>query len=285
MNPNKPMHEDVSPDQLYRLKSIFDKKGWQQVVYGFSVFDNFVDMLRPLSNEQRDLVLLLTEDFTVVGLNDYVAKLYILVNEFITMYPFKNKTVCFCPLLSPEDFDRTDKSSTMLNRILIYQLLPGLIEQNKQFCFKHVDTPESSAIKSFVRKDYCFVLIDDFIGTGGTAIDTIQYLSDTSGVSKDKVAILALGGMNDGVSFLRNEGVYVKVNMLFQKGLTLKGNAMYIKIMQDIESSIGVEPKYEFGYGHSEALVKFDRTPNNTFPIFWLANKNYRYIPPFVRSI
>lgn len=34
-----------------------------------------------------------------------------------------------------------------------------------------------------------------------------------------------------------------------------------------------VNEEFQFGYDHSEALVKMIRTPNNTFPVYWLQKR------------
>ena len=49
--------------------------------------------------------------------------------------------------------------------------------------------------------------------------------------------------------------------------------------MKNIEEAIQVSDDYKFGYKGSEALVKMIRTPNNTFPIYWLRNKKNKFAP------
>lgn len=55
-------------------------------------------------------------------------------------------------------------------------------------------------------------------------------------------------------------------------------------IMLEIEKKL--KPgKYQFGYEKSEALVTMTRTPNNTFPVFWMnyEHKGSKFSPPFPR--
>ena len=56
----------------------------------------------------------------------------------------------------------------------------------------------------------------------------------------------------------------------------------FCKLMKEIETRIKVRENCEFGYSHSEGLVKMMRTPNNTFPIYWMKNKKNK-APPFPR--
>lgn len=56
----------------------------------------------------------------------------------------------------------------------------------------------------------------------------------------------------------------------------------YQAVMESIEDYIRVKEEYRMGYAQSEALVRMFRTPNNTFPIYWLKN-NKNPCPPFPR--
>ena len=68
-----------------------------------------------------------------------------------------------------------------------------------------------------------------------------------------------------------------------RKGITgTEHEHEWTQIMLNIEKRIKVKPEYAFGYAHSEALVKMSRTPNNTFPIYWLKTKT-NPCPPFLR--
>ena len=43
--------------------------------------------------------------------------------------------------------------------------------------------------------------------------------------------------------------------------------------MKEIEKLIPGDKFFSFGYNKSEALVTLNRTPDNTFPIFWRNHK------------
>jgi hypothetical protein len=55
--------------------------------------------------------------------------------------------------------------------------------------------------------------------------------------------------------------------------------------MSEIEEMLAISSKFKFGYKKSEALISLDRTPNNTFPLFWCKKKRdgESWCAPFYR--
>ena len=76
--------------------------------------------------------------------------------------------------------------------------------------------------------------------------------------------------------------------MLRGKGIsdkyTLTQKTRALSLMESIEDWLNVADDYRFGFGRSEALVSMLRTPNNTFPVYWLDKKSLDYKSPFPRS-
>lgn len=67
-----------------------------------------------------------------------------------------------------------------------------------------------------------------------------------------------------------------------QKGITGRtdGNEKnFREVMEMIENRIKVRGDFKFGYAGSEALIRMARTPNNTFPVYWLKNKKNPHAP------
>ena len=54
---------------------------------------------------------------------------------------------------------------------------------------------------------------------------------------------------------------------------------LYSVASRDINKANDFKEKYHFGYAQSEALVKLERTPNNTFPVYWFSYKQRRTVP------
>ncbi|MCB0337828.1 MAG: hypothetical protein KDD62_16035, partial [Bdellovibrionales bacterium] len=47
-----------------------------------------------------------------------------------------------------------------------------------------------------------------------------------------------------------------------------------LEVMDSIGRLMGVQKDQRLGYGGAEALVALDRTPNNTFPLYWMQKRN-----------
>ena len=86
--------------------------------------------------------------------------------------------------------------------------------------------------------------------------------------------------MRSGIDFLRQMGYNTFADIILDKGIEGSVNAdQKYKVMEMIEAKIAVKDDCHLGFGHSEALVKMVRTPNNTFPIYWLRNRKNPYAP------
>ncbi|MBZ9778451.1 phosphoribosyltransferase [Psychroflexus sp. CAK8W] len=127
------------------------------------------------------------------------------------------------------------------------------------------------------------VLVDDFIGTGGTAKTNIQHLKKLiSDMSKDfSLNLFALAAMKTGIKLLKPLESNISVCYELDKAsktiwpyLERKSIRKKIVNMEKILYE-GVEPekleKFSLGYGKSEAIFAWNRfnLPNNNFPIFW----------------
>lgn len=236
-------------------------------------------MLEGLNHEERNLVISLTEKFLWIQESDYAKYFLVAFDSFVKKYNFiRGKNIYFCPLLPEDDFDKS-KSSVYL----IYSIKSHLVALQKKysnFSITYADSPKYVDI-NIIKKNYTLCLIDDFIGTGETATKATKYFLDQE-VKKDMMAIVSLVGMNFGISDLIKQGYDTYTGVCCEKGISYNYDKTQIEIMENIEKYIGVKDEYKFGYGSSEAIIRMKRTPNNTFPIFWLRNKKNPYAP-FVR--
>ena len=80
-----------------------------------------------------------------------------------------------------------------------------------------------------------------------------------------------------GLKRLNDDGIDVYYWMKRKRGISestvIQDIPKAAAIMQALEARIDVHPTDRFGYGKSEALVAMDRTPNNTFPVFWKSHQ------------
>ena len=260
-----------------RVQEIFIRKSWPiEDVFDDGVFNNFCNMLTGLDSEQRDLIISLTENFLWVQENEYAKYFSLAFQSFVTSYDFsRGKKICFCPLLPEEDFGKSKSSVYLLYSIKSH--LAAIQKKYSDFSITYEDSPNFVDI-DLIKNGYTLCLIDDYIGTGETVVRATKYFLNQE-VTKDMMAIISLVGMNVGLSNLINIGYNIYTNVKCDKGLSYNANEAQIELMKNIEKAIKVTDDYKFGYKASEALVRMKRTPNNTFPIYWLHNKKNKYAP------
>ena len=142
--------------------------------------------------------------------------------------------------------------------------------------------------------DSILILVDDFVGTGETAIDVCKIFLDKtysgSKLNPESVFIVSIVAQSEGVIKVKKElNVNLVSDTIRDKGISdgYSSNAVAekIELMLSIESKICSKKflkKYSLGYGKSEALVSFmNKTPNNTFPFYWFETETK--IAPFPR--
>lgn len=278
--------KDASPEKrpewFYKIIEIFSKKDWPidsdiKDPFGGYYFENFCKLLARLNSEERQLLLFLTENFLWVRGSEYMKYFAKVFDEFVNKYAFScKKKVCFCPLLTEADFGNA-KSSTMLIYMIKASLAP-IKKKHKDIEIKLLESPRLEDINKAINQGFTLCLVDDFIGTGDTVINAMKYFHNNK-ISRNNMAIISLVCMDEGKSKIKEQGYSIFVNTCCQKGISVLGNPSQVSIMNGLETKIGVPKGFEFGYRRSESLVRMMRTPNNTFPIFWLQNKKNEFAP------
>lgn len=268
---------ELSIKDFARIQEIFKQKNWPiENYFSDDVFENFCNMLAGLEPEQCDLVINLTEKFLWVQDNAYIKYFSVAFDSFITSYNFpRGKKIYICPLLPEEDFGKSKSSVSLL--YLVKSHLKVIQRKYSKFSITYADLPNAIDLNA-IKNGHTLCLIDDFIGTGETAERATKYFLDRD-ISKSMMTIMSLVSMKSGLTELNNKGYNTYTGISCDKGISCSGNETQIEIMKNIEKSIKVSDDYKFGYKGSEALVKMMRTPNNTFPIYWLCNKKNKFAP------
>ena len=266
------------PSETYtRLYKIFKDKQWSQIgEMDEPRFDNFCQLLASMDEAQCDMILTLTEKFLWVKDGDYLSQFIHVFDLFVSTYQFKRgKKICICPLIAKEDFYKV-KSSLFL----FYKIKACLTSFESKYPEFNICCAEFPTAVNFnkIKNEYTLCLIDDFVGTGETVRGAMSFF-ENEGISVDMVTIISLVGMEEGINNLKKDGYDIYCGAICQKGITNTENEdTYSELMCRLEEKMRVNDSSKFGYGHSEALVKMLRTPNNTFPIYWL-QKNNPYAP------
>ena len=136
--------------------------------------------------------------------------------------------------------------------------------------------------------DDAVILLDDYVGSGETAIEAINWLSNKYNINQSNIIVLTIAAQKQGMdAVLEQCEVHFFTHLIRQKGITdiYSKNELddKVKIMNSIEQKLKIESKFHFGYNESEALISLIRTPNNTFPVFWKTDEK-NAIAPFPRN-
>lgn len=134
------------------------------------------------------------------------------------------------------------------------------------------------------------ILLDDYIGSGDSALKTIDNLSSRySNTHQMQIMILTLAAQGQAITLLGNRGIIVVAAHVLRRGISdntsLLNVSSALAVMDVIGKNLCIPKKDRLGYGKTEALITLTRTPNNTFPIYW-TNRKTKYgvwDPPFPR--
>lgn len=268
---------ELSIQDFVRIQAVFERKKWPiDDYFNDDVFGNFCSMLAGLEPEQRDLIITLTEKFLWIQESAYIKHFSVAFDAFITSYDFsRGKRIYICPLLPEEDFGKSKSSVSLL--YFVRARLDAIQRNYSEYSITYADSPNTVNL-DLIKENYTLCLIDDFIGTGETVKRAAKYFLDRE-ITKDMMAIVSLVGMKTGLSELNNNGYNTYTDINCDKGISDGGTETQIELMKKIEESIKVYDDCKFGYKGSEALVKMMRTPNNTFPIYWLRNTRNKFAP------
>ena len=253
-----------------------------------SRFNRFCERLCTLDAEEQRLVIELTRRFTAIGGAEYPQLILKLMNclhsQNLPVFSEVEK-VFILPLIAPEDRGRTKSSS-----VVWYHCREELIRYSPLLADKTVlccDIEKASWIKN-LKINELVILVDDFIGSGETAVSAVNWLTDSFGTDPKQIVILSIAALKMGIDHVRQEtGVEVYAYYIFRKGISDYYSDDQrdgcLKTMAGIEDKLKVDSDFRLGYAQSEALISLIRTPNNTFPVFW-KKKNKSSPAPFLRD-
>lgn len=295
----------ISPNILLAVTNMFETKGWRINEDSFisqNLFTRFCERLKMFNEEQQEFIITLTENFTRIELFEYLEKFYdsllIGLDGII-----RNKTKIFVyPLLKPYLKINVKENGIMNDEIKISNaktksanFLHYMFESDDWTWitdkFIHGNTIKKLE-KEFKNDDSVLFLIDDYVGSGKTAYDACQeFLSlDFNGqkIKLENIKVICIAAQINGIIKIKEElGIDVIANINLKKGIKDSKLSIGIEksyeLMNAIESKLKVEDEYKYGYAQTEALITFlNKTPNNTFPVYWLNTKSK--IAPFPRT-
>lgn len=281
----------LSAENFMKLVEVFNANKWEipnKTAGMESRFNRFCERLCILDAEEQLLVIELTRRFTAIGGAEYLPLILKLLNRLhsqeLPVFSEAEK-VFILPLVAPEDQGRTKSSS-----VVWYHCREETVRYSPLLADKTVlcyDIERASWIKN-LKKNELVILVDDFIGSGETAVSAVNWLTDSFGIDPKQIVILSIAALEMGIDHVRQEsGVQVYAYYNFRKGISDyysdDQRDGYLKTMAGIEDKLKVKSDFRLGYAQSEALISLIRTPNNTFPVF-LKPKDKSSPAPFLRD-
>ena len=265
----------LSMDVLAKLESIFHDKQWSLDKTGdVPLYDRYCATLLKISPEEQMLFLELTERFLKVDLDEYIIHLEELVYQVQTDNP--NSHLILAPCLAKEELGSVKSAGVAL------YTMKATHYKRKVKCY--IELNDIKKVLSVISDNTIIVLVDDFIGTGETALAAIDYARSVlpKEFSLDRIKIMSIVSMKQGKEQIENLGVKLYTSYLNDKGISNYYTGDLLEkntdLMKSIESKLsGLKPEFCFGYGQSEALVCMSRCPNNTFPIYWKGKNTAPY--------
>lgn len=268
--PEVPVHA-LDINQFARLKDLFNRHGWPiEEDSDISVYKKYYKTLLTLEKDQQDFLITLSDRLLHITIGDYLDNLINPLTELRN--DSGNDNLIFIPCLPEEDAGKIKSATTVL-----YQLKGSSIKSKVNIAPSFV--PENITADTFSPleklSNYQIVLVDDFIGTGETAVGAVSYLLKLAPfIPKERIKVLSIVAMEKGINELKNIDIKTYCNYVLNKAISDfykdKELANAIQMMEGIETRIKkLKPEFHFGYKQSEALVCMERCPNNTFPIYW----------------
>jgi hypothetical protein len=295
------MKKYLSPKTMLDLEKLFEEKGWEideSLDIKKSLYKRYCELLKFIDLEEQNLMIELSRRFEQIEMKDYIE--FFLMSFFdvgLDLLASKEKII-FAPLIRP--FIEIDISKKKIatppiksSQFLFYMLqghdLRWLDHSSKFEFFQTIKDIK----ENYIQDRTLLILIDDFIGSGKTAINCIENIKKEFAAEVEKevnindICVMTIVAQNEGIQNIKdNLGINVYCDKIRKKGITdffePKISAEKMDLMKNIEKKLSCPKDYSLGYEETEALVTFmNKTPNNTFPAYWHETKSK--IAPFPR--
>ena len=264
----------VTAADLIRLRTTLETKcGYQPGELELDhVLNSFGKMLDRLSSKERELLLTLTDDFLRCPIAQYQPLLTRALCDIDPADLQGIQQVVFLPLAEVGQGGKVRSPANLLY-LARYGVVPFIEGFPRSFAYEKL-----AFLKSHRRVGdrVLIVFLDDFIGSGTTAVSTLERYKLDFPTSTDPVVVVALVAQQAGLEAISAAGFRCKVPVIRRRGISdsvvLPDPRAALAVMDGIEARLAVSPRYRRGYKASESLVRMIRTPNNTFPVFWIRN-------------
>lgn len=255
---------------ISKLSKIFKDKRWEEKLGADIVFEDFGILLNSLTNEQRGLLIELTERYLWISEDEYTRKIKQLYEKILEDNTLDNiSTIYLFPIIKRSDEHKIKSGAHVM---YLYKSTKRWVRALENIKIEYIESFKDLNEINFSESDKLF-LVDDFIGTGDTLIETLVELEKNKSFSEENTCIFSFVIQKMASEFIALTDMNLYACEIINKGISDFYSSVELEnkkiSMKFIENKIGKVKRYRFGYKKSEALVTVARTPNNTFPVFW----------------
>lgn len=275
-------------ESISQLNKIFKNKNWSERDIDEYVFDNFCKLLDNVKESERELIIELVEKYQWISFADYPEKILATLESVENEKTASLKTIYLFPVIKPED-----EGGFKSGQFLIYQIkaFRKHLKKYSKIKFKYVSKFETLTDSGFeLKENETIYLIDDYIGSGETLNACLDVIKSNKNITNEKLNIITIAIQKETANIIKEEGISIYTNYFSPKGLSDFHNSPIleekIKIMLEIEKLIPGGSHFSLGYNNCEGLITLARTPDNTFPIFWMKYRigKEQFDAPFARD-
>lgn len=279
----------MDANKLLELEEFFERKGWTKFTGYRHALNRVGDLISTLNEDETFLINQILDKFLWAPNEEYNMLFLKALNRIPPNKLEGVKNLIFIPI-----FKKNDKGKIKSSLGIAYLSKAGFIKYYSRFeefnivpledhheLQKRIDADEISMDDSLIL--YC----DDFIGTGKTVSDCLDWVTSECSLEIENITVLGLVGMASGLKLITEEKkvfCYLgeTVNRAITDNFSEADTLKYKDLMIEMEKEVDCNSDYSLGFKKSEAAVSMIRTPNNTFPIFW---NSFKRKEPFCKPI
>lgn len=253
-----------------KIFKLFVHKKWTEESIYEVPLDNFCELITHLNDQERALILELTNRYTWITNSKYNEAIISVLNKPSDDLINTTEKIYFFGIISPKDEGKKVKSghAVLYSGINLTNFLP----RYQHITFQQVKQLDEFSKMRLTSKDLLF-LIDDYIGSGKTVTECVEEIFTKNEDLKERTHILSIAVQKEAITLINSMKIPFHYHHIEEKGITDHYEKTQIEtkidLMRNIEKKLKLNPKYSLGFQESESLITLIRTPNNTFPIFW----------------
>ncbi len=251
------------------IDKIFADKNWNRTekIYQHA-YENTLSIISELNDNEKNLFIKLLTNFRRYPSNIYEDLLHDASKKIPASALDGFTKIIFVPIKFPMNTPRA-KSCDQFPYTMRTAVAP------------HVDTFQGKCTSSLssalelktINPDTMIIALDDYIGSGRTALNFHKELTSRLPHANNQIILLSLVNMQFAENYLRSKGIKVYSAITEKKCISQNPDFPNPKETLATLKSISQKLKTRIflyrGYSKSEALVAMMNTPNNTIPIFW----------------